>query len=156
MTYSVKLDGNPIFYRLYENRYSGVVEEGKTIEFEATPNSDGKSANVVKGTIREFVPAQAAAPGAPALGNPNDGRQNSIVYQSSRKDAVAFVDILLREKAVKLPKAQADAKGAIEALLDRVTAQFFNDTQTLGAVVREAQSEGEPEAEAPAAEEDDE
>ena len=149
MTYSVKLEDQPLFHRMGTERYAGIVEPGKVIEFEATPNSDGKSAQV-QGTIREVVQAPAAAPGSPALPN-NTGRDNSIQYQSARKDAIEFVDLLVRNEALKLGKDAAKKEGILFAALDRYTAFFFKDIATLGAVVREAESEGEsPEAEAAA------
>ncbi len=140
MTYSVKLEDNPIYYRMGKKRDAGIVEPGKVISFEATMNSDGKSANI-EGEVTEIV---RSAQAAPASGTPSfsGDRQNSIIYQSSRKDALDFVKLLYAQGAIEVPKKKADAVGAIEAVLDRYTAAFFADVNTLGAVVREAESEG--------------
>lgn len=140
LTHSVKLEGNPIYYRLGTNRFAGILEPGNSVEFQAGPvNPDGKSANVIS-------PVKAAAPVAPvaATGTPtfnNDARNNSIVYQSSRKDAIHLADIILREKAYKLPTKVADQYGAITDLVDHLTATFFQDVGTLGAVTRANEDE---------------
>ncbi len=147
-TFSVKLEDQPLYHRMGTKRFGGIVEPGKVIEFEATPNSDGKS-TTVQGDIREVVQAPAASPGTPAMPN-NTGRDNSIQYQSARKDALEFVKLLVSTEGLKLGKDAGKKEGILFAALDRYTSFFFKDIVTLGAVVREAESEGEPEA--PAAE----
>jgi hypothetical protein len=146
-TYSIKLDGQPLYHRTGTNRYAGIAESGKVVEFFATPNADDKSANV-DGPVTEVTASAPAASGTPSYGGGwNDpGRQNSIVYQSSRKDAIEFVTFLYEKEVIPMPKTPKDRLGNVEATLDRITAQFFNDVNTLGAVVREAESEGTPEA----------
>jgi hypothetical protein len=133
MTYSVKLEDNPIYYRLGTNRQAGVIEPGRIIQFSATPNADGKSATV-QGAVTNAAAPPAAASGTPAFGG---DRQNSIVYQSSLKSAIEFISTAVKAGAIKLPAKDADKLGVLEAALDRYTAQFFNDVNTLGAVTRE-------------------
>jgi hypothetical protein len=54
------------------------------------------------------------------------GRQDSIVYQSSRKDALVLVDILVSNGAIKLPKTNVDGRRTvIEALVDETTVAYF-------------------------------
>lgn len=54
-----------------------------------------------------------------------DNRQDSIVFQSSRKDALVFVSILLGAEAFPV-KGKADARRVqIEELLDELTSKFF-------------------------------
>ena len=147
-TYSIKLDDQPLYHRVGTNRYAGIAEPGKVVEFMATPNADGKSANV-DGPVTEVKASAPAASGTPAYsgGYNSPERQNSIIYQSSRKDAIEFVRFLYEKEVVAMPKTPKDRLGAVEATLDRITAQFFNDVNELGAVVRESESEGTPAAE---------
>jgi len=54
-------------------------------------------------------------------------RQDSIVWQSSRKDALVLAGILLGAEAFK-PKGAVDAKRVqIEALVDEITTNYFAD-----------------------------
>ena len=132
--YSVKLEDDPIYYRMNENRFAGTAEPGNFIEFDAEPNSDGKSATV-KGTVRQVQrPASAAA--APAGGSFSAGREQSIHYQSARKDALVFVGMAVAQGAVKLPAKQALKLKALEGLVDAYTAQYLEDVATGGAVAR--------------------
>ena len=131
-TYSVKLEDNPIYYRLGTKRFGGIVEPGNRIEFFATMNSDGKSARV-DGDVKPLAAIPAAA-GTPSLAP--SGTQAAIQYQAARKDALVLVGMILEAKAVKLPAKQADLLGAVEDLVDHYTAKFFEDTSTLGAVTR--------------------
>jgi hypothetical protein len=144
-TYSVKLDDNPVFYRLGSNNFPGIVEPGNVVEFQAE-TMDEKSAKVV-GAVAIVPKAQAAANAVATGAIPGD-RQGSIVYQSSRKDALEYVKLVVASGAIKLPEKIAAKLKALDALLDQVTADFFNDVNTLGAISRA--SAGESEAEAPA------
>lgn len=54
------------------------------------------------------------------------GRQDSIVYQSSRKDALVFLALLVEQGAIKLAGAKAEPKREqLEEYLDEITATFF-------------------------------
>lgn len=132
-SYSVKLEDNPIYYRMGNDRHAGLVEPGKTISFEAEP-VDEKSAKVT-GAITE-AKAQTASAATGSSGGTGTVRDNSIQYQSARKDALVYVQLVSALGAVKLPEKQAAKLKALDALLDQVTADFFNDIQTLGAVSR--------------------
>ncbi|KKN32961.1 hypothetical protein LCGC14_0808330 [marine sediment metagenome] len=72
--------------------------------------------------------APAKREGAGGGGGYNDpARQDSIIFQSSRKDALVFIDLLLRNEAFAI-KGKADAKAVqISELLTKVTAKFFAD-----------------------------
>lgn len=142
----MKLDGDPVYYRANANRYAGIAEPGNRVVFNANPRPDRGDALIEGGVTLAAPAAPAAAPGTPNTGGGGD-RQNSIVYQSSRKDALELVGLLLTSGALKLSKTPAKQVGEIELAVDRYTAQFFDDVFTLGAVTREAESEGkEPEA----------
>lgn len=147
MLYSFRLESDPIYYRMNENRNAGVVESGSYIEFEADYNSDGKSAQV-KGTPKKVTPAAPqAAPAGVQGGYNNPGRDASIHYQSARKDALLFVQIALANGAITLP-AKASAKlAALDALVDSYTALYLEDIATGGAVTRSTQRAYEEEQE---------
>ena len=75
----------------------------------------------------------AAGGGGQATG---DNRQNSIIYQSSRKDAVSIIQVLLENDALPLSAATTKAGAArryeeVIALVNKLTVQFYNDVNTL-------------------------
>jgi len=142
-SYTIKIDGNPTWYRAGGKRFAGIAESGNRVAFDAEPNAGRDDAKITSDVV--LAKATPAAGGAPSAGGGAD-RGNSIVYQSSRKDALALVTLLAQTGALKLPAAQAKKVGVIEAAVDRYTALFFDDVFTLGAVVREAEgaeSEGD-------------
>lgn len=148
MTYSIKIDGSPLYFRLNGNRYPGIVEKGNVVEFEATENEDGKSAKVVGAVTSGKAPTSAAARTV-AAGSGNSGgvdwdkKDRSIQYQSSRKDALELVSILVTSGALKLPTDKAKQVSVIEAVVDRYTAAFYADIAELGAVKRTTTEEVE-------------
>lgn len=94
------------------------LTEGDSISFEFTEGQWGKEANV------KSISKEAAA--SPTKGvshsvNP-DARQMSIVYQSSRKDAIHLIEIALVQGAVKLPKT--DGYGTLLGLVDDLALDF--------------------------------
>ena len=131
--YSIKLDGDPLYHRLNGKPPAG-VDSGAYVSFDAEPNSDGKSTKVKGDVLVQTAPAPAAQAASPA--GSYAARDVSIHYQSARKDALAFLDILTREKAVKLPTKQAAILATLEAALDMYTAKFYEDISTQGAVAR--------------------
>lgn len=140
-TYSVKLEDNPIYYRLGTKRFGGIVEPGNRIEFFATMNSDGKSARV-DGDVKALAAIPAATAGTPSLAP--SGTQAAIQYQAARKDALVLVGMVLGAEAIKLPGKPGDKLGVVEGLVDHYTAKFFEDTSTLGAVTRELEGGAAP------------
>lgn len=132
--FSIKLEDNPIYYRTKTERYAGIAEPGQEIEFEANLAADGKSADVVQGSVKKVAHTVGSTGGTDSGAVSN--RQNSIEYQSARKDAIAFLGVALGVEAVKLPAKQADKLDALDALLDAYTSQFFSDIAVLGAVAR--------------------
>jgi hypothetical protein len=145
MTYSIKIDGSPLYFRLNDKRYPGIVEKGNMVEFEAEENSDGKSAKVI-GAVRagRAAPTSEAGKGAAVGGGVDWAKKDaSIQYQSSRKDAVEFVKLLVQTGALGLPAAKSKQVAALELAVDRYTAQFFADIAELGAVKRTTSEEVE-------------
>jgi len=153
--WSFRLENDPVYYRMDENRGAGIVEPGNFIEFEAELNHDGKSASV-KGPPTRVEPAKAPAAASGAnysggRGGNNAEREASIHYQSARKDALLFVQIALANTAVVLPVKTSAKLAAVEALVDAYTALYLEDISTGGAVTRaterayaDAQGEDEP------------
>lgn len=142
MTYSIKLDGQPLFFRAGTNRYAGIAESGNRVAFDYTPNADGKSGNITGPVTLAAAPAPAASGSVGFV--PSGERQNSIVYQSSRKDAIELVKLILSTEAIAVPAKKADRLEFIEALVDHYTATMFEDVNTLGAVTRENEGGGVP------------
>lgn len=134
------------------------IRAGATVEFEGEVGRNGKSVFVVDASIKEVAAAPAAASGgggAPSMGS----RDASIQYQSSRKDALVMVDLLIKTGALKLPEAPAKKAGVIEAAVDRFTAIYYEDIEQLGALARtppDAPAEAKPAKVAKAAADDDE
>lgn len=54
-----------------------------------------------------------------------DDRNVSIAYQSSRKDALVFVQTLIQTGAITLPTKKSDQADALLALVEDYTAQFY-------------------------------
>ena len=52
-------------------------------------------------------------------------RQDSIIYQSSRKDALVLAGILVSNDGIKLPKDTDKRRTIIEALVDETTLVYF-------------------------------
>jgi len=123
-----------------------------------------------KGAPVEIAPGPAPAASTSAPGNQSTGssggndRQASIVYQSSRKDAIHLVDILERSGSLPVSSAKGKAGEAkryeqIHEIVDKITVQFYHDVETLrlldtvadaGDVDVAARGELPPEVEAPA------
>ena len=131
-TYSVRLEGNPLYFRMGTKRFSGIAEPGQTISFDADMAPDNKSAKIVGDVVKARPEPKAPPESAPA-----GSRDASIQYQSSRKDALVFLEILLAQGALKIPVKQNQKVATIEAALDLYTAQFFKDIDILGALERQ-------------------
>lgn len=154
-TYSLKIEGDPRYYRT-NNPWHGIAEPGNFVQFDAKPK-DETSASIEGPVVKIDAPAAATVSVAtPAGGTASGGygsRDNSIVYQSSRKDALVYLDLIQETGAVKLPEKAALKLAALDALLDKYTADFFADVGSLGAVSR---ASGEAKTGETAAPEDEE
>ncbi len=158
---SIKLDGNPLYYRWGDKDLPAGVVAGAYVSFEAEPKDD-KSAQI-KGGILVNTAAQAQVVGnaAASSGVTSSGsgaavdwaaKDASIRYQSSRKDALSFLALPGVLEGIVGKAKPADKLGIIEATLDRYTAAFHEDVATFGAVTRANATAEEPVA----TEEDDE
>ena len=81
------------------------------------------------GHLAQPAPAPVPAPAPAPVGN---DRQASIVHQSSRKDAIQFVGILLAHDCLVLGSTKGKRADIVEAYVDDFTRRFFNATQTVG------------------------
>jgi hypothetical protein len=82
-----------------------------------------------------------------------DARQDSIIYQSSRKDALSLIGLLISQDALPISVAKTAAGKAkryeeVMALVDKLTVQYFYDVSTLRNLDRV--QDGGAEAAAPA------
>ena len=98
---------------------------------------DGKYLTYIKGAPIKVKAADKPANGS---GNQSSGgggdRQASIIYQSSRKDALQLVEILLANDALPVSGAKSKSGEAkrfdeIKAFVDKLTVEFFHDVDTL-------------------------
>lgn len=91
-----------------------------------------------------------AAPSGSGTSTPSKGayvdRNDSIVYQSSRKDAIQVIALLLENDALPLAAAGAKANTAkrfaeIQAYVNKLTVEFYGDVQT-GRVLQQVVDSG--------------
>jgi hypothetical protein len=116
---------------------------GSGVSFEATMGRNGKSVYVTDATLVEVK--QQPAPAGQSGGFID--RDASIRYQSSRKDALSMVSLLVQTNALWNPDkrpVQSKIAGIIESAVDRFTAIYFEDIETLGALDRTPLPEPEP------------
>ena len=130
--FQIKLDEFPIYYNTYK---PGAAVPGDRVTFEAEQKNE--KTWIIKGPVEVLTASPAAAP-VSAGGNLSGGaRDASIQYQSSRKDALAFLELLVTAGALDISKAKQAAKVEIlEAALDKYTASFYDDIGNLGAITR--------------------
>lgn len=119
--YSIQVNGQ--YYGGFWNTAPN-CNEGDTVEFDATQNGQYWNAN--PNSLRKVAggapaPDTSVAAAAPRANNGGDARQNSIVYQSSRKDAIQIVDVLLRSESLTLPTKKADRMSVVLDLVDELT-----------------------------------
>ena len=129
---SVKLEGNPLYYRWGDKPLPAGVVGGANVSFQAEPKDD-KSASI-KGSIV----VSSAAPARPAANKSVDweAKDASIRYQSARKDALAFVGLPGVLDGILGKAKPAEKLGIVEAVVDRYTAAFYEDIGSFGAVTR--------------------
>lgn len=145
--YSFKFDGQDAWYRMGDNRYEGLIEEGFNITVLFTvDNKDQNQVEKIKVNSKD-APAPKKSVGAkkPYNGGAKGGSGNAsstlskeewaekdltIQYQSARRDAIPYVEMLIANEIVKLPaKTKVTERQAyVDGLHDLYTARFFTDT----------------------------
>ena len=131
-SYFITLEGHDGFY--FNTKYEPKCGEGDIvgIEFEQKAENRGnvKRVTVLERNSTGYADTSSNSSGGTATSfNAASGgdRQESIVWQSSRKDALVAVGILLHQEAFAL-KGKPDAKRVqIEELLDEITFKYFSD-----------------------------
>lgn len=118
-TYNLEIDGQ--WYGHGFNKPN--AHEGQYVEFDVIQKGQYKNAENLRAAV-STPPAASSGSKAPAS-IPVNNRDVSIQYQSSHKDAIQVLDVLLKNDAVKLPAKQADKYDAAMALVDEITAQFY-------------------------------
>ena len=89
----------------------------------------------------QAVPAMNGAPAAVHV----DRRQDSIVFQSSRKDALEFVKLLFTNNLIDLGKAKGAQKIELaEVYLDYYTERFIDNVTNLAVPEHDSPVEAEP------------
>lgn len=117
--------------------------EGSYITIDTVQTDRGT--DYVKGSYKHASPptappaakgiATGVGPKAPSASSGHVDRNDSIVYQSSRKDALALVALLLEHDALPVSASTAKAGQAkrfeeIKAFTDKLTVQFYGDVQS--------------------------
>jgi len=95
--------GDVVGFTYTEDTYGYAVQKGTVVAMESTPTTAGRTGKAIKVA--------------------ND-RQNSIIYQSSRKDAIQVIGIAIEAGAVTLPTTKSDKFDAILELINLITDQF--------------------------------
>ena len=113
------------------------VEEGKFYSIEAEEDAKGfiKSTKITAVDPPKAAHTKEAKQGTVEWINP-ESVQDSIRYQSSRKDAIEFVKLAVGLDALPMLKTAGKAGEAkrfveLQALVDKLTIQFFFDVGTL-------------------------
>jgi hypothetical protein len=144
----------------YSTRNTRPPAEGSYVTFEAT--QEGQYWNADPATIKMGPPNAAPAPVAPRMevstprANPvattqANNREASIHYQSSRKDALEFVKMMLSADLVDFGKAKGAQKTEVlEVYVDFYTKRFMEDVGRLAPPEHSSPVEATPPAEAQA------
>lgn len=124
----IQLDGDGFYFNTKYNPKCGVGDV-VGIEFDKKGDTRGQIKNITiledKGGPKGLQESSGGGGKSGGGYKAEPGRQDSIVYQSSRKDALVAVTLLVNAEAIKLP-AKPDAKRVIiEELLDELTAKYF-------------------------------
>lgn len=149
----VSCNNNGIWSFIVDNvRYGTFKDEpkckvGDYVSFEAEQKGEYWNAKartiepaVAPATSQSQAPS-ASPPSAPSSGSaqskstwvPDSDRQNSITYQSARKDALELTGYLLNKDLIDLgtKSKKADAINIVELFVDRFTERFYEDTKAL-------------------------
>ena len=111
------------------------VQEGGY--YKITTDKDAKGYEKVSKIEAAEPPKKAHQAATQAVrGTPTSSTQEFIHYQSARSNALAFVELAVKLDALPLIQTKGKAGEAkrfdeIQALVDKLTVQFFYDTNTL-------------------------
>lgn len=131
-SYYIMLDGDNFYFN---TKYEPKCGVGDTVGIEFDKKGDNR------GQIKKVVTLEDAggpkgvqnsggggrSSGGRSYGGNDDDRQASIIYQSSRKDALVLAELILSNGGIKLPKGEDAARTVIEELVDEITVRFVKD-----------------------------
>ena len=102
------------------------LKQGDVVKFEWEAN--GNFRNIKKNTLTKVEGAQAQGSSQPKGGGwvPDEDRQKSIVYQSSRANAIETIKVAQAAGILPLPAKKGDAFEALISLVDELTVKFAN------------------------------
>ena len=133
-SYFITLNEREGFY--FNTKYEPKCGKGDVvgIDYEQKGDSRGnvkkvvvleKNSNGYEDTSGKFSGGGGSG-GSSGGGTGGGDRQDSIVFQSSRKDALVAAGLLIQTETVKIPKGDK-GRIVIEALIDEITVRFFKD-----------------------------
>lgn len=139
--YSIKLRDNDQWYGIKGR--ATTPKQGQQIEFEAAQNArgywdaDGKTIRVLQDAVAEAPTARAVARGTAVTKDDywkrredrdvlNDQLRN---IGAARNTAIAFVDLLAKYEALKLPTKQADREKALLEAVEHYRVEFMSGVQ---------------------------
>lgn len=158
-SFFVMLDGEAFYFNTKFEPKCGVGDV-VGIEFDKKADNRGQIQKIVmledsgspKGVQESsgFGGGNASKPSGGGNYTPNTDRQDSIVYQSSRKDALVLAEILVANEAIKLPKDADKRRTVIEALVNETTFTYFKAASDPQAALKGEAVVAEDAEEAPA------
>ena len=153
--YSVKIGDT--WYGTGKKEAPAGVAQGDMVEGEFILEKE-KYKNITKAGLTKA--AKVAPAGATGAGEKTTSswaaKDDSIRYQSSRKDALTLLGLPGVLDSIVGKAKPADRQGLVEALVDKYTASYFEDVSTFGAVARANGTTADKDPAAPPSEEDDE
>ena len=129
-SFFVQLDGDGHYFNTKYNPKAGVGDiVGITYEPKGDQRSQVKDIKLLEdnGGPKGYQESSGGGGGGRS-GNgyqADPDRQMSIVYQSSRKDALQLAEIIVSNEAIKLPKAPDGRRTVIEELVSELTLRMF-------------------------------
>lgn len=153
--YSGKVDGK--WYSFGFSAPEGIAKgDNVTLEVEEDANGYPIVARFTKSAATAGKPAATAGAAASSSSSfvssaPSVDRNSSIVYQSSRKDALVLVELLISQDALPISAAKTAAGKAkryeeVMGLVDKLTVQYYYDVISLRQLDRVADAGAEQKA----------
>ena len=129
-SYFLQLDGDDFYFN---TKFEPKCGEGDVVGIEYNKQNDqrGQVSKITviddnSGGYQKSNSERGSGGGGKSSGGGNDNRQDSICWQSSRKDALVLTGILTSNDLVKIPKGDK-GRVVIEALIDEITVGYFKD-----------------------------
>lgn len=138
---SFALAGQRGLYFNTKTALPGFIQPGASVKFTGELGHNGKSVFVEANAIEQIAQAAPASASAASTGGTvnYEKRDAQIRLQAARNSALTIVGLILQyASASVLPKGENKKAGAIESLVDRFTAVFYEDTETFAVLDRAA------------------